>query len=98
MNNGKVVLTGNATLSVESIINEGEMSIREGLTLSSNEMTVINNGTFIDYTGQIQEVDGEGALAIVKPLLAELSYTSGKTCTLTVSVNVPASSPEPHFE
>ena len=98
VNNGKVVLTGNATLSVESIINEGEMTISKGLTLSSNEMTVINNGTFIDLTGQVQEVKGEGALAIVKPLLAELSYTSGKTCTLTVSVNVPASSPEPHFE
>ena len=98
VNNGKVVLTGNATLSVESIINEGEMTISKGLTLSSNEMTVINNGTFIDLTGQVQEVKGKGALAIVKPLLAELSYTSGKTCTLTVSVNVPASSPEPHFE
>ena len=91
-NQGTFVLTGSSDteLTLGAIDNQGTLTLNESLKLASDEVSVKNNGSFYDYTGQIKEVVGEGALAMVNTLPNQKHYTLGSACVLSVKVEVAA--------
>lgn len=91
-NQGSVDLTGvtEGVLALGAIDNQGTLVLNESLRLAAGEVTVTNDGTFYDYSGQIKVVSGEGALALTETLPINKTYVLGNACVLSVEVSVAA--------
>lgn len=91
-NQGTLELTGGSDteLTLGTIVNQGTLKLDESLKLASDGVSVVNDGTFYDYTGQIKQVVGSGALAMVETLPKSKHYTLGSSCVLSVKTEVAA--------
>ena len=89
---GTLELTGGSDteLTLGTIVNQGTLKLDESLKLASDEVSVVNDGSFYDYTGQIKQVVGSGALAMVETLPKSKHYTLGSSCVLSVKTEVAA--------